>query len=239
MPARKDGPLAASTPRGLRPQAGEPRGPRRGRQPAMAPRGQPERTPGEERTATPARGAGGRRAGDNKAFAAAAPSPPFPPPRQTTRCCGARKAPHFGHARRRRHPRSARRRAGTSGGVNLRDDPVSTGAFAGPAPAGTALSPATNPLPLFPPPGGPRTSAPADPLPGTQGCPAGCRPPPRSTPGALAPAPTHFRVQPPSLGVGPTDHVTARAAAQPPGFPARGPAPATAHVRAPRCAQSP
>lgn len=79
------------------------------------------------------------------------------------------------------------------------------------------------------------TCRPAHPLPertrrssitGNRGLPAGSRPP-SSTPGALAPAPTHFRVQPPAPPAlplpappppqQPPNTSTARAASRPPG----------------------
>lgn len=219
--ARSQRPL----PPGLRPQGGEPRGPRPGRQPTKDPRGEARAHPGgPPRARGTGRGAGGapatpgRGAGDNKACAAAAPSrsPPIP------RCCGARKAPHFGEAERpaadaasrRRHPRSAPRR---TSGVNLRDDPVSTGAFAGPAPAGRARSPAANPLPS--PPRGPRASAPQSPYPEPGAAPlaagrraplparslqrrptSGFSPPP-PPPSASAPPTTSLRAPPPSPGL--------------------------------------
>lgn len=141
--------------------------------------------------------------------------------------------------------RGRRRRQGRrAGGVgSTRGTPKQAGAPPRAQPGRTRRSPAANPLPS--PPQGPPDRRPADPLPGTQGSPAGSRPElhsgrarssadplpgsaplPRSPPSAAPPP------QPPNTS-------TARAAAQPPRSPARGPAPATAHVRAPLCAHAP
>lgn len=130
---------------------------------------------------------------------------------------GARRAPLGQHHPAKTTPgRAPRRTVGSTGETT----PASTTAFAGPAPAGTALAHGP-PAPLAT--AGSLGKRPTDPLPGTQGSPAGSRPL-SSTPGALAPAPTHFRVQPPLPPRGP--HRTRQPRAPPPSArsPARGPA---------------
>lgn len=142
---------------------------------------------------------------------------------------GARRAPLGQHHPAKTTPgRAPRRTVGSTGETT----PASTTAFAGPAPAGTALAHGP-PAPLAT--AGSLGKRPTDPLPGTQGSPAGSRPL-SSTPGALAPAPTHFRVQPPLPPRGPHRHVSHARRRPAPGAPRAAPPGHCACARAPECA---
>lgn len=192
----------------------------------------------EGRPRPPSEGAGGRGAGDNKACAAAAPSQ-SPTPRSHA-VVGRVRPPTLENQR---APRPTPPRGGATPGARRAGRAGSTSGATPSAPAPSQAQPRRGrrarrrPTRSRPHPGvlgrAPRRALTGNPgLPRWLPAAALHSRRPRSSADPLPGS------APPSLGVGPTDHVTARAAAQPPA-PQRVGGRRPLRMRAPRCAQSP